>query len=160
METNRTNLRQFIESDFESLKDMMTSPEVMQFTGFKKALSIDIIKEKLSLWIIDQNIYAAIDKKSDEFVGWFMLKKTFHQYPEIGFMLSQNFWSKGYATEIANKLINYAQSKLKVDGVVATVTHGNLASIKVLQRIGMSETSELKDKSRDSDLLYFLIKFI
>lgn len=60
--------------------------------------------------------------------------------PEMGL-----FWAlagaargQGYATEAARALIDYAFSTLKLARIVATTEHDNLASIAVMERLGMT----------------------
>ncbi|GEM_PF-835040 len=144
LETKRTYLRPFLPSDLDSLLPMLLSDDVMKYTGFKKAQTETSSKELLEKWIKDPGVFAAIKKENnnDIFIGWFMLKNTVSEiYPEIGFMLEQGHWNKGYTTEIARGLLHYAQSELKVPKVIASTNLENEASIRVLKKIGMIESA-------------------
>ena len=44
---------------------------------------------------------------------------------------------RGYATEAGRALIDHAFGRLKLDRIVATTTYNNLASIGVMQKLGM-----------------------
>ncbi len=44
---------------------------------------------------------------------------------------------RGYATEAGRALIDHAFGRLKLDRIVATTTHTNVASIGVMQKLGM-----------------------
>ena len=147
IETNRTFLRSFTSTDLHSLKLMLMDEEVMKFTGFKKAQTEEKSKELLSKWIKDDSVWAAINKKTNHFIGWFMLKETISKdCLEIGFMLDKSCWSQGYATEIALKLIKFATERQGVSKVIASTDVNNRASIKVLKKIGMSPTDSFPSK--------------
>jgi RimJ/RimL family protein N-acetyltransferase len=44
---------------------------------------------------------------------------------------------RGYATEAGRALIDHAFGRLKLDRIVATTTYDNVASIGVMQKLGM-----------------------
>jgi ribosomal-protein-alanine N-acetyltransferase len=157
LETKRTTLRTFQSSDFNSLRNLMTNNEVMKHTGFEEAKPLSFIKEKLSQWEKSKDIWAVIEKENSQLIGWFMLKETFSIHPELGFMIEQSYWNKGYATEVSILLLKVAKNQLHAHKVIATINPQNYASKKVLEKIGMLETNELTDPSRSEDLIYFHI---
>jgi ribosomal-protein-alanine N-acetyltransferase len=153
LETNRTLLRHFVSSDFDSIKIMLMDEDVMGFTGFKKAQSVAESKVLLEKWIRDDFVWAAINKETNRLVGWFMLKETISKsYPEIGFMIEKSCWNQGYASEIALKLITFARCELDVTKVIASTHINNSASIKVLKKIGMRESDDFP--SKDNTVYY------
>lgn len=60
--------------------------------------------------------------------------------PEVGLFwaLSPGAQGKGFATEAAAALINYAFGSLQVERLVATTERENAASIAVMRRLGMT----------------------
>jgi RimJ/RimL family protein N-acetyltransferase len=56
---------------------------------------------------------------------------------EIGFVLAQSFWGKGYATEIGHGQIDYGFNKVECKRLLAQVAPTNVRSIAVLKKIGM-----------------------
>ncbi|MCA1593198.1 MAG: GNAT family N-acetyltransferase [Acidobacteria bacterium] len=44
---------------------------------------------------------------------------------------------RGYATEAARALIEYAFAQMRLERIVATTTHDNAASIRVMEKLGM-----------------------
>ena len=63
---------------------------------------------------------------------------------EIGYVLLQAFWGKGYATEIAQALCAYALNHLGRQQVFATVDADHPPSLRVLQKIGMNILERVK----------------
>lgn len=59
--------------------------------------------------------------------------------PEVGlyYAIASTHQHKGYASEAAQALLQYAFSQLNVKRVVATTTFDNNASIKVMRKLGM-----------------------
>ena len=47
-------------------------------------------------------------------------------------------WGKGYATEAASAVLEYALGPLGLPEVLAEVDEGNTASIAVIERLGMT----------------------
>jgi [ribosomal protein S5]-alanine N-acetyltransferase len=68
--------------------------------------------------------------------------------PEFGlfYAVSPSCQRQGYAAEAARALIDYAFQQLHVQRVVATTTYDNAASIRVMQKLGMTiERNTLRD---------------
>lgn len=57
---------------------------------------------------------------------------------EIFYSLAPDVWGKGYATEAARALLQYALGPLGLPEVPAEADEGNAASVAVVERLGMS----------------------
>ncbi len=82
----------------------------------------------------------AVETKEAEFVGWFMLLKAKEPDPELGFMIRRDQWGKGYATEAARRLVDFALYDLGYSAVLGTVRRENVASARVLEKLGFQRT--------------------
>ena len=56
---------------------------------------------------------------------------------ELSYVLHQKFWGLGFATEIASQIITWVFKNLTIDKIIAVTTPENLASQKVMSKIGM-----------------------
>jgi RimJ/RimL family protein N-acetyltransferase len=56
---------------------------------------------------------------------------------EIGFRLARPFWGRGFATEAARAVRDHAFDTLALPRLIAIIDPGNLASIRVAEKIGM-----------------------
>ncbi|NJL48464.1 MAG: GNAT family N-acetyltransferase [Leptolyngbyaceae cyanobacterium SM2_5_2] len=56
---------------------------------------------------------------------------------ELGYRLDRDYWGQGYATESAQLLLSHGLKELHFNPIVAAVDPLNIASERVLQRIGM-----------------------
>ena len=57
---------------------------------------------------------------------------------ELGFRFARQQWGKGYATEAARAIVRYAFESTEIQRVIAVVDPHNLASVRVLEKLGMS----------------------
>ena len=57
---------------------------------------------------------------------------------EIFYSLVPGFWGKGYATEAARAVVDNALGPLGLPEVLAEVDEGNVASVAVIKRLGMT----------------------
>jgi RimJ/RimL family protein N-acetyltransferase len=64
---------------------------------------------------------------------------------ELGYILSQEAWGQGYATEIAQALTRYVLVTLGRDRLIATVDADHPASLKVLTKVGMVVRERVDD---------------
>ena len=61
---------------------------------------------------------------------------------EVDFILDRAFWGRGLATEAGRASLDYGYDVLQVDSIVGIVHPENLASQRVLQKIGLTLTEE------------------
>jgi RimJ/RimL family protein N-acetyltransferase len=72
---------------------------------------------------------------------------------EIGYVLHKKFWGKGYATELAKKIIHYGLYEIKLKRLIACCHIDNVASSKVMLKCGMTYSKKYKYKGLyDCDL--------
>ncbi len=60
-----------------------------------------------------------------------------HQHAELGYWLGVCYWGQGYATEAARAVIQYGFETLGLHRIYASYVPHNVASGRVLQKIGM-----------------------
>jgi len=65
---------------------------------------------------------------------------------EIGYYLKPEEWGKGFATEIARRLVSYSFETIGLDEVFATVDTDHAASIRVLEKAGFRYLREEFDE--------------
>ncbi|WP_309641567.1 GNAT family N-acetyltransferase [Flavobacterium sp.] len=143
LETNRLYLRPMTVDDAENIHALNLDPEVIQFTGdeaFENVESAKIFLENYDHYTqYGFGRWAVIEKESEAFLGWCGLKYT----PEldafdIGFRFFKKYWNKGYATESAAACIDLGFNQYKMPKIVGRSRTENKASIKVLEKIGLT----------------------
>lgn len=59
---------------------------------------------------------------------------------ELGFWIGRDYWGRGYASEAARRMIEFATETLGVTNLTGTVAADNAASLTVLAKLGFVET--------------------
>ena len=62
---------------------------------------------------------------------------------EIGYRLARFAWGKGYATEAARAVRDFAFNTLSIKRLIAMIDPSNVASIRVAEKIGMHYEKEV-----------------
>ena len=153
LETNRLILREMRHEDAPELFEMDKNPNVHRYLWNKPNTSIDEIHEYIT-YVRKQyqenkiGRFVAILKETNELIGWVGLKyntievnKKVNFY-DIGYRLNEKFWGKGYATEATLTWLNYGFKVMKIEKMTAAAHTANMASNKILQKIGMIETEK------------------
>lgn len=146
IETEHLDLRAWQESDTEPFIEMNSNEEVMRY--FVKPYSKEESEAMLTR-IKDHftqhgyGFFAVEHRDSEQFMGFVGLNNVHYETPftpcvEIGWRLLPQFWGKGYATEAASALLDFGFQYLKLKEIVAFTTESNLASRKVMEKIGMT----------------------
>jgi len=168
IELERLRLRRFKLSDLQNMIELESDPDVMKFTPSRVSLSAERSKERLEDLISKEasngnlGAWAAEFKDSGDFLGFFMLLNRELEFTELGFMIVKRHWGKGLTAEAARGLVDYAFTKLKLPGISAATTQDNLASKKVLAKVGFSfdKKISISDKilQKETDLDVFVLR--
>ncbi|HYY85468.1 MAG TPA: GNAT family N-acetyltransferase [Nitrososphaeraceae archaeon] len=78
----------------------------------------------------------------------------------LGYWIGESFWGKGIASESVKLVINYAFSVLRLEEVYAYVYSQNKASIRVLEKNGMTRVGEINEYSKKLGRYQNTIKFL
>lgn len=142
LETERTIMRRLTKEDAENFYALNLDKEVLKFTGDKPFENLETAMN----FLINYDQYekygvgrlAVIDKNTSIFLGWCGLKYNAEKNEyDIGFRFYKEYWNKGFATETARKCLDFGFNELKIEKIVGRAMNMNLASIKVLEKIGM-----------------------
>jgi ribosomal-protein-alanine N-acetyltransferase len=63
----------------------------------------------------------------------------------LGYDLHVDYWNKGYITEALSKILNFGFNTLGINRIEAEVMQGNIASEKVLEKLGFTKEGILRD---------------
>lgn len=81
-------------------------------------------------------VFAIAGKPGGEFLGGCGLHLREGGLFELGYWLGKPYWGRGYATEAARKMASFAFHALKSTKIAAGYFHDNLASGRVLEKLG------------------------
>jgi RimJ/RimL family protein N-acetyltransferase len=147
LETGRLRLREFTGDDVGLLVDLDSDPDVIHYiTGGSPTARSEIEDVVLPHWLDlyvttpGFGFWAAEERATGEFVGWFHLRLRKGQpsdEPELGYRLRQRSSGRGYATEGSRALVDDAFVTRSAGRVVAETMFVNAASLRVMEKAGM-----------------------
>ena len=145
LETERLILRPMLVSDADDMYDYASREEVTRYLLWSphtsKKNTQDFLRYiRTSYGLGDFYDWAVVEKESGRMIGTcgFTRFDFPHNVCEIGYVLNPDFHGKGYATEAARRVIDFAFSRLEVHRVEAKFMKGNNASLRVMEKLGMT----------------------
>lgn len=147
-ETPRLILRQFTEDDAPLILELNSDPEIVKYVHEPTLKTEEEAKTILLNNILPQyknNLgrWAIHTKDNNEFIGWCGLK--YRPEPDeidLGYRLIQKAWGKGFATEAAQYTLDHGFKTLSLKLITGRAHIENIASIKVLEKLGMDYIGE------------------
>lgn len=142
--TDRLFIRQFGNADLDEMAKILGDPEVMRFSlsGTKNQAETQQFIEKCleTYQACDFGIWAVERREDQALLGYCGLvpqKVEEERFMELGYRLGVSFWGKGYATEAATIVRDYALFRLKLPYLISIIEGENIASWRVAEKIGM-----------------------
>lgn len=149
LETERLQLRPFGIENERDLAAMLGDAEVMRFYGGGVTHSQESARVTLNyhLACCDHNYWAwaITDKEDGRFIGSITAALTDFEgesWFEPAWILARHEWGQGLATEAARAVANYATVELKCARLLATTHPLNIASQRVIEKVGFSFRGE------------------
>jgi RimJ/RimL family protein N-acetyltransferase len=142
IETSRLLLRMFAPDDLDDLSIIFSDPDVVRHLG--TGLPVPRAETEIALSSIIKHWerhgfgrWAAVFKQTGQLIGYGGLR-SFQETPELVYLLSKPYWGIGLATEMAQAALRYGFDEQQFERIVAMAKVANLASQRVLEKIGMS----------------------
>jgi [ribosomal protein S5]-alanine N-acetyltransferase len=139
LETKRLIINHFDTSDIEAWATIESDPEVRKFVDNKtltfKESKAYVLENIESYRINGYGRYAVREKSSNSLVGMCgFLNDDFGL--DLGYRYSRDAWGRGIGTEAAQAVIEHGLKKLGLPSIVGGVLHENIASEKILIKLG------------------------
>jgi ribosomal-protein-alanine N-acetyltransferase len=157
----RLSFRPFAPEDVEPIHDLFVNAQVRRHLLDDEIVSADWVRLEIrkSQEMFERARYGLWSLSlhgSTDIIG-FCGFRFFHHPPELQLLyaLHPSVWRRGLATEAAEAALRYAFEVLGLSEVVASADAPNLASIRVMERIGMEfQRREVKGRL---DTVYYRI---
>ena len=137
IETERLLLRKPILEDFEEYWLMKNDRETTKYTGGITPYSYEKRRELFKKEWIDANQnteFSIALKATMDYIGYC----SFIDKNELIYGIKKNVWQNSYGHEAARAMLSYGFTVLNFSVIVATVNPQNIASEKILQKIGLT----------------------
>jgi RimJ/RimL family protein N-acetyltransferase len=172
LETSRLTLRPFVAGDFEALHETRSNPEVVRYL-YHEPFSPDQTRDSLARkmagtsWAKEGDWLGAavVERASGHMVGDVGLQWVSERdrTAEIGFIVDPRQQGKGYATEAARALVDWAFSSAGLHRVIGRLEARNAASARVLEKLGMRLEAHLVENEWvkgewQSELVYAILE--
>jgi RimJ/RimL family protein N-acetyltransferase len=142
--TDRLLIRRFEQNDWRDLYEYLSDAEVVKFEPYD-VYSEEGAKEEAVRRVSDHNFYAVCLKDSNKVIGNLYFEKGNFDTWELGYVFNRKYQGKGYATESAAVLMEYAFSKLGARRIIAMCNPKNVLSWKLMERLHMRQEGLLKE---------------
>ena len=145
--TKRLRLYEVALNDIEMIHRLHLFAEVDEFNTLGIPGSIDQTQTLVEEWVAKQKtspriayIFSVRLIDTNEFVGLIALNvgKPNYKSAEVWYKFDPAYWKRGYATECLKALIEVGFKDLSLHRIEAGCATGNIGSIKVLEKAGMT----------------------
>ena len=150
--TPRLRIREFIESDYQALRDMDSRTE---FNTYEREYASEAetrgsLDESISTQLkIPRTVYrlAITIPPVDTVKGVINISRQQEKIREweVGWAVHPDEWNKGFATEAAWSVIDWAFREFNLHRVVAFCHADNAASVRVMEKLGMRCDGRLRE---------------
>jgi len=160
LETSRLILRAWTLEDAPKLFEICSDAKVMKYLGTGKPYETVEQADDFLHWAVkyqEENGFcrwAVLKKETKEIVGSCGFARPHGtEEIELGYLLARKFWGKGLATEAAAACLKYGFEELKFKEVIAMTDLENVASQKVLEKIGFMKRG-IESFNNEETLVY------
>lgn len=134
--TDRLIIRKFEKNDWHDLYEYLSDKEIVKYEPYD-VYSENQAKEEAVRRSKDESFYAVCLKENGKLIGNLYLCKGAFDTWELGYVFNRKYQGKGYATESAKALLDYAFKYLGARRIIAMCSRENERSWKLLERLHM-----------------------
>ena len=151
IETERLLLREYTMEDFDALYEILSDPETMQH------YPAPYTPEKCQNWITWNlenyrnygfGLWAVVLKETGAFIGDCGLSLQNidgQQLPEIGYHIHKKYWRRGFGSEAARAVRDWAFENTDYDTLYSYMKYTNVGSYSIALANGMRKVKEYPD---------------
>jgi RimJ/RimL family protein N-acetyltransferase len=144
--SKRLKLRLIETSDLSAIHNLHSLVETDEFNTLGIPEDSNETRGIIESWIaankekkIKSYTFVIEEINTDQFIGLFALNlgNKKHRSGEVWYKLHSDYWGKGYGTEALNRILDFGFNDLNLHRIKAGCAVENIASIKVLEKVGM-----------------------
>src|SRR5262245_19778886 len=148
LKTERLALRRFTPKDYDWLLEMYSDAEVMRYGGgVKTPEQVTVVLRDRILDYYETYpglvVWQTVERATSTPVGFHVLNNIQGEsIIQVGYFLLRPAWGRGFATEMAYALLRHGFVTLGLSSIAAIAERENVASHRVLTKIGLLRTGE------------------
>jgi ribosomal-protein-alanine N-acetyltransferase len=144
--TDRLILREFTEEMAPDVQRLVGEWEVIRTLlgvsyPYKDGMAEEWIATHRPAYEAGERVtWAVVQREEEALVGSITLHhlQPIHDSAELGYWIGRPYWGRGYATEAGREVVRYGFEDLGLHRIGASHLGSNLASGKVMRKIGMT----------------------
>ena len=154
LHTDRLRLREFVTADWPAVLAYQRDPRYLRYTEWADRTPGDA--QRFVQMFLDQQQdqprrkfqLAVVLKTGGQLIGNCGIRQAAAgaREADIGYELSPDQWGHGYATEAARAIVQFGFAELKVHRIWAWCIADNVASARVLEKLGLKLEGRLREK--------------
>ena len=153
LKTERLILRPITVLDLDYIHELHSLKETNEFNTLEIPKHIKETKELLEKWIFENNkvltthfTFAVELNTGNQIIGLIgiNLGKVKYKNAEVWFKFHPNYWNKGFATESLKEILHFGFNELNLHRIEAGCAVGNIGSISVLEKTGMTREAHTR----------------
>ena len=163
LQTARLRLRAAEASDAAFILELLNAPGFVQGIGDRGVRTLDEAQAYIETRIISSylnhgfGMWVVTPKDAPEPMGLAgLVKREVLPHVDVGYAFLERAWGQGYAQEAAAAVLTHAREVLGLETVAAIVNPDNLASRRVLEKIGMRFVDVRQLEGWDQPSAYYL----
>ncbi|QVY62651.1 GNAT family N-acetyltransferase [Cytobacillus gottheilii] len=145
IKTSRLLIRHFDLKDWQAVYEYTSDRQVMKYIPEGVFTEEDVKAFINKNTAAEAKYFPVVLIEKDLLIGHMVFHQYFgeHTY-EIGWVFNPKYYSKGYASEAAKALLDYGFGKMKLHRIIATCQPENIASYRIMEKIGMRREGHFK----------------
>lgn len=160
----KITLRKLKRSDASSIYNNAKNKEISWHTSLPYPYKLSHAKEFINRCHQNYRNKSAYDfgiEKAGKIIGMISLIKVDfnNRNAEVGYWLGKKYWRKGITEEALKLIIDFGFNSLNLKRIYARVMHPNIASAKLLEKVGFKLEGKLRKhvfrNNKWMDELYF-----
>ncbi|GAC1539842.1 MAG: GNAT family N-acetyltransferase [Myxococcales bacterium] len=147
LETRRLTLTQLDAADEPALLALYADPRVMEHIepgGRPRARMLDFLARMHKQWAeLGFGFFSVRARGAADIIGSAgLLVREPGRPVELGYLLAEPAWGKGYATELCAELLRWGFAEHRPERIIADVLPANEASLRVLRKLGFTRDGD------------------
>ena len=155
IETERLILRKWQLEDLDDFYEYARNPNVGPMAGWEPHSSKEVSLKILESFIEKEEVWAIVLKENKKVIGSLGIhpdnNRGKYYAKTIGFVLSEDYWGKGYMVEAVKRIIKYVFEEMNVDILTAFHYPHNIRSKRVIEKCGFKYEVTIEQGSKIYD---------
>jgi ribosomal-protein-alanine N-acetyltransferase len=142
IDSKRLIIRRFNEDDWRDLHEYLSDEEVIFYEPYGP-FNEETCKSEAERREKDDSFFAVCLKETAKVIGNLYLGKQDFETYELGYVFNKKYQKQGFATESAERILDYAIEELEARRIIAMCNPKNEPSWKLLERLNMRREGHL-----------------